>query len=46
MVLDSDNGRTILDTVLNTINNEVQHDCHDEVFTMLNAHLIRQWNAD
>jgi len=41
-VLDPDNTSSVLSTVLNTINNEFEHDCLEEAFRLLNAHPIRQ----
>jgi len=41
-VLDPDNTSSVLSTVLNTINNEFEHECLDEAVRLLNAHLIRQ----
>jgi len=37
-VLDPDNTSSVLSTVLNTINNEFEHECLDEAVTLLNAH--------
>jgi len=45
-VLDPDNSISILSTVLNTINNEFEHECLDEVVRLLNAHPIRQSTED
>jgi len=45
-VLDPDNTRSVLNTVLNTINNEFEHDCLDEAVRLLNAHPIRQSTDD
>ena len=41
-VLDPDNTSSVLSTVLNTINNEFEHECLDEAVRLLNAHPIRQ----
>jgi hypothetical protein len=41
-VLDPDNTSSVLSTVLNTINNEFEHECLDEMVRLLNIHLIRQ----
>jgi hypothetical protein len=41
-VLDPDNTSTVLSTVLNTINNEFEHECLDEVVRLLNTHYIHQ----
>jgi len=41
-VLDLENTSSVLSTVLNTINNEVEHECLDEAGRLLNAHSIRQ----
>jgi len=41
-VLDPDNTRSVLSTVLNTINNEFEHEYLEEAFTLLNAHPIHQ----
>jgi hypothetical protein len=40
--LDLDNTSSVLNTVLNTINNEFEHECLDEAVRLLNAHPIRQ----
>jgi hypothetical protein len=45
-VLDPDNSSSVLSTVLNTINNEFEHGCHDEAVRLLNAHRIRQSTDD
>ena len=41
-VLDPENASLVLSTVLNTINNEFEHECLDEAVRLLNAHQIRQ----
>src|SRR5882757_5906467 len=41
-VLDPENTRSVLSTVLNTINNEFEHECLDEAVRLLNVHPIRQ----
>jgi hypothetical protein len=41
-VLDPDNPSSVLSTVLNTINNHFEHECHDEAVRLLNAQPIRQ----
>ena len=38
--LDPENTSSVLITVLNTINNEFEHECLDEVVRLLNAHPI------
>jgi hypothetical protein len=40
--LDPDNTCSVLNTVLNTINNEFEHQCHDEAVRLLNAQPICQ----
>jgi len=45
-VLDPDNTSSVLSTVLNTINNEFEHECLDETVRLLNAHLIPQSTDD
>jgi len=45
-VLDPENTSSVLSTVLNTINNEFEHECLDEAVRLLNAHPIRQSAAD
>jgi len=45
-VLDPDNTFAVLGTVLNTINNEFEHECHDELVSLLNAHSIWQLPED
>jgi hypothetical protein len=46
VVLDPDNTSSVLSTVLNTINNEFEHECLDEAVRLLNAHPIRQTTDD
>jgi len=41
-VLDPDNTRSVLNTVLDPIYNEFEHKCLGEVVRLLNAHPIRQ----
>jgi hypothetical protein len=41
-VLDPENTSAVLNTVLNTINNEFEHECLDEAVRLLNARPIRQ----
>ena len=41
-LLDPDNTSSVLSTVLNTINNEFEHECLDEAFRLLNANSILQ----
>jgi hypothetical protein len=41
-VLDSENTSSVLNMVLNTINNEFQHACHDQAVRLLNAPPIHQ----
>ena len=41
-VLDPENTSSVLSTVLNTINNEFQHECLDEAVRLLNAYPICQ----
>jgi hypothetical protein len=41
-VVDPDNSISVLSTVLNTINNECDHQCRDEAVSRLNAYPIRQ----
>jgi len=41
-VLDPDITRSVLNTVLNTLNNEFEHECLDEAVRLLNARPIRQ----
>ena len=45
-VLDPDKTNSVLSTVLNTINNEFEHECLDEAVRWLNAHPIRQSTDD
>jgi len=45
-VLDPDNTSSVLSTVLNTINNEFEHECLDEVVRLLNVHPICQSTDD
>jgi len=45
-VLNPDNTRSLLSTVLNTIHNEFGHQCHDWAVRLLNAHHIRQSTDD
>ena len=45
-VLDPDNTSSVLNTVLNTINNKFEHECLDEAVTLLNAHPIYQSTDD
>jgi SNF2 family DNA or RNA helicase len=40
--LDPENTSSVLITVLNTINNEFEHECLDEAVRLLSAHPIRQ----
>jgi len=40
--LDTENTSSLMNTVLNTINNEFEHKCLEEAVRLLNAHLIRQ----
>jgi hypothetical protein len=40
-VLDPDNTCSVLSTVFNTINNELEHECLDEAVRLLNVHPIR-----
>jgi len=41
-VLHPDNTGAVLSTVRNTINNEFEHECHDEAVRLLNVHPIHQ----
>jgi hypothetical protein len=41
-VLDPDNTRSVFSTVLNTINDKLEHECLDGVVRLLNAHGICQ----
>jgi hypothetical protein len=45
-VLDPDISISVLSTVLNTINNEFEHECNDEVVRLLNVHPICQSTED
>jgi len=45
-VLNPDNTISVLSTVLNTINNEFEHECLDEEVRLLNAHPIRPSTVD
>jgi hypothetical protein len=45
-VLDPDNTSSVLSTVLNTINNEFEHECLDEAVRLLKAHPICQSTDD
>jgi hypothetical protein len=45
-VLDPDNTSSVLSTVLNTINNEFEHECLDEAVRLLMAHPICQSTDD
>jgi len=45
-VLSPENSSSVLNTVLNTINNEFEHVCLDETVRLLNAHPIRQSTDD
>ena len=40
--LDPENTSAVLNTVLNTINNEFEHECLDDAVRLLNDHPIRQ----
>jgi hypothetical protein len=40
--LDLENTISVLNTVLNKINNEFEHECLEEAVRMLNAHPIRK----
>ena len=44
--LNPDNTSPVLNTVLNTINKEFEHECQDEAVRLLNAHSIRQSTDD
>jgi hypothetical protein len=46
VVLNPDNTSSVLSTILNTINNEFEHECPDEVVRLLNVHPIRQSTDD
>jgi hypothetical protein len=41
-VLDPENTWSVLSSVLNSINNEFEHDCLDEAVRLLNVNPIRQ----
>jgi len=41
-VVDPENATSVRNTVLNTINSELEHECLDEVVRLLNAHPICQ----
>jgi len=45
-VLNPDNTSSALNTILDTINNEFEHECGDEAVRLLTAHLIRQSSED
>ena len=45
-VLDLENTGSVLSTVFNTINNELEHECLHESVRLLNAHLICQSTDD
>jgi len=45
-VLDPENTSSVLNTVLNTINNEFEHECLDDAVRLLNARPIRQSTDD
>jgi len=45
-VLDPENTHSVLSTVLNTINNEFEHECLVETVRLLNVHPIRQSTDD
>jgi len=45
-VLNPDNASSVLSTVLNTINNEFEHQCFDAAVRLLNVHPIRQSTDD
>jgi len=45
-VINPDNTSSILDTVLNTLNNKFAPKCVDEVVRLLNAHPICQSRTD
>jgi len=45
-VLDPDNPSLVLSTVLNTINNDFEHECLDEAVRLQNAHPICQSTDD
>ena len=39
---DPENTASVLNTALDTINNGLEHECHDDAVRLLNVHLIRQ----
>jgi uncharacterized protein YdeI (YjbR/CyaY-like superfamily) len=41
-VLDPENTRSVLSTVVNSCNNEFEHECLDEALRLLNVHPISQ----
>ena len=45
-VLNPDITSSALNTILDTINNEFEHECRDEAVRLLTAHLIRQSSED
>ena len=45
-VLDLDNTSSVLSTLLNTINNEFEHQCLEDAVRLLNAHQIRHSTDD
>ena len=45
-LLDPVNTRSVLNTLLSTINNEFEHECLDEAVRLLNAHPIHQSTDD
>jgi len=45
-VFDPENTSSVLNTVLNTINNEFEHECLDDAVRLLNARPIRQATDD
>jgi len=45
-VLNPDNTRSVVSTVLNTINNKFEHECLDEAVRLLNIYSIRQSSDD
>jgi len=45
-VLDPENASSVLDAVLDTINNQFEHECLDEAVRLLNARPIRQSTDD
>jgi len=44
--LDPENTSSVLNTVLNTINNKFEHECLDKAVRLLNANPIRQSTDD